>query len=399
MQEIYESTLVKHCLQDPILSAKIVNVHRKIFRAFSTQSPEKYRRLVREWVIADSSFPVNQKDRDWRAASVTLGGHQVNPYVLMDYAGIQHDPTAVPLSGDFMKHLALSDLIDVGVSNARDKFMRSVLERVRGFRTNRKKRFESAKSKKYVTEPQVGIANFDKRSLVLDGRYYETEPWMHPGRSKCDTSQIRGAFQKTADQHYVPIACSVSGSTNFWIWTALASNVDLSENEVRLLILSAYLTLASDGGHNLQEVLSSATMTSIYLDYYAKFSNSTGLLPYLDSQFVTSLAQVTKMVNPIGYDVPAATDETIARTVSMLFRDPSMSKYGSYFDRNVVEEHESHEEEEKRVLLEQLFVDNRQSFRFADYGVLLNGIPGIEAIRARVIADLREYRRVYCTRD
>jgi hypothetical protein len=247
-----------------------------------------------------------------------------------------------------------------------------------------------------VTEPQIGIANFDRASLVLDGRYYKAKPWMHPGRSKCDTSQIRGAFQKASNEHHVPMACSLSGSTNFWIWTALASGVNLNEDEVRLLILSAYLTLAGDGGHNLVEVLSSATITSIYLEYYKKFSKSKHLLPYLSNTFLTSLAEVTKMINPIGYDVAAATDKTIAQTANMLFNDPSMRKYGSYFDRNVVKEHESPEDAEKRTLLEQLFVHNRQSLAFADYSVLLNKIPGIEGIRAKVIADLQEYKRSYC---
>lgn len=414
MQELWESFFIKACLEDPILTTSIINVNRKIFKALETKMPDQYKKLVDQWLRKESIFPVNQKDREW-----DLG----LKYMLMDYVGIDHDPTSVPLSGDFMKFLA-ENIVDPLVKFERDSYYNEVIQPLNGFR--RIVFRKNPDSGDNIKETQVGLAKFDFDRLTLDGRYYQSKPWVHPGMSRCDLSsdqsyEVMSAYQREVDRLSIPMACGISGSTNYWLWTGLFAQVDFTVEEMCLFILSAYLTLGSDGGHTLLEVLSSATLLAIYWKSYLNhFSISKGekplpsyvleldwksnleggilpderegndarLMPYLrESTFAETLFEVTKNINPIGTPVNQLDAEIESTdTAHMLFTE-GWEKYLQGIDFPKVR---------KRGRLERFFGRGRFELPFARYQDFFNFMPKLNRIRKKVVEQLQEYVNETC---
>ena len=66
------------------------------------------------------------------------------------------------------------------------------------------------------------------------------------------------------DMRDLPVQCNISGSTNAILSTLLwcTSDVELSENELKKIILGIFSLLCLDGGHTVQEVLSAACLIS-----------------------------------------------------------------------------------------------------------------------------------------
>jgi hypothetical protein len=391
ISHLWESLFIKRCLEDPALSARIVNVHRKIFAKFAERFPDDYNLAMKNWLVADSKFPVNQKDRDWSAA--TNPSSATHNFVLQDIAGINHDPTSVVLSADFLKYLAFH-LVEEPVKTIRNEYNKNIQNRVRGFRTNQGGRFD-ADEKDYIKESQSGIANFDIGILDLDGRYFNTTPWLHWGRSACDTSVKQGAYQFSVGRLAVPEVCGLSGSTNFWVWTALAAKVDLTEDEVRLLLLSAYLTLGSDGGHSLMEVLSSATVTAMYWRFYTTHSTKKDLIPYFtEANFAQNLYNVTKGINPIGTIGEKMSTEEIEESKRMMFLNTEDE--GLYYTETFGQTTGNPKDALRRKRLEHVFSHDRRHLPFANYGGFFDRISGLSRIRKETIEDLKQYKEKYC---
>ena len=283
LQQLYESFFVKYCLEDIKISYDTVLVHRKIFDCFDKSVIlEEYKK----WVEGSYPyFPVNQKNRNW--------SEYMKSNILMNMTGLSHDPTTILLSGDFLKQL--NYVLPVSFTTKRDYVFNNILKRLRGYRTN------SQKIRPISATNQVGIPNFDYDALEFTHSWYNSLEWNHPGRVQCGTIPFQGMYENSAYQKSIPIECGISGSTNFWIWTALYTKVNLTLSETRMLVFSAFLVLCADGGHSLSEVLSSCVFTSIYWKYYSRFSKDKTLAEYIDgSTFASNLYEICKDINPIG---------------------------------------------------------------------------------------------------
>lgn len=361
MGELYESLLLKALLQDAPLAEAMLAVHEKVFAGLRARNPVRYEALRREWRSAPSAFPVNQKG-----------------------LGVRVQANRVTLSADWLKHLALSDLLGGELAEWRDYFFNSVLHRVRGYRTNQKGRSG--------VESQVGITNFDYAPLQvpIEG----AEAWMHPGRSKCLTDVRQSTLQRTMDYRDVPSACGMSGSTNFWTWTALASGADLSAGEARLLLLSAYVTLGSDGGHSLQEVLSSAALNATVFREAATYAADSALARLVGrSGFAASLEEVTREMNPVGvsWRGPLST-RMVPDDREAVGRRMFEKGYPAHKDKRV----ESWEAKAMRRELERFFLQGRRFEPFAHYTGFLGAIPGVARLVPEVLAQLRAYKATFC---
>lgn len=371
ISELYESYLIKFSLESAALTNEILRIYRKIFDKFDRQ---QLLSAYEHWLHEPPLFPVNQKERDWSQYRKDVA--------LKNIIGISHDPTNVLLGGDFLKQLQYELPDDFKAK--RDYMFNSVLKKARGYRTNSKKGREG------LTEAQIGITSFDLADLKLKPEYYETTKWMHPGRSQCDTAPLQGMYQNEAFKKFIPLKCGISGSTNFWIWTALYSGVNLTPEEMRLFVLSAYIVLGADGGHSLMEVLSSATMSAIYMKHYATYSDDLTLTPYIrNSNFARNLYEITKDINPIGNGEMQCIDfDEIAQQVYLGIR------YQPFNDtKNPNKTEISH-----RKQIEAFFLRENSRFAkpFGDYGAFLDKIPQLDKVRRKVAKKLKQYVHDYC---
>lgn len=370
MTELYESYLIKSALDSPGLTADIIAVHQKIFSGFDKGELEK---AYAAWKDKEPQFPVNQKNRDWSYSTQIAKA---------DLAGLTHDPTSLLLSADFLK--LLQYYLPADFTNVRDYMFNNILKKARGYRTN------SKKGRLGKVEAQIGITSFDLDDLLLTSNFYAPKKWLHWGRTACDTSPNQGTYQHEVTKKFIPLKCGISGSTNFWIWTALFSGADLSVDETRLLILSAYIVLGADGGHSLMEVLSSATMSAIYMKHYEKYSKDKYLTPFLSkSNFAKNLYEVTKDINPIGNSDFICTDfDTIAKHVY------DRDRYEVFNDLREPEDKEiQHRKEIESFFLQE---NDRYQKPFGDYTAFLDQVSQMSEHRKFTGNKLREYVGKYC---
>jgi len=356
-----------------------------------------YNSFVSKWLPENPLFAVNQKTRNWSGGNKTLfeNLNSVNPYILQDMTGIDTDPTKVLLSSDFLKELNYSLFPEFVV--VRDYIFNSIIRRLRGFRTNSKNRFVPGTDKKnriFKKETQLGVTDFDFEDLNLNSHpYYTTQAFLHPARSQCKTTPLLGMYSNEAEKRNIPIACGISGSTNFWLWTALFSGVNMTLEEIRLYILSAFITLNADGGHILMEVLSSAAMCAILWKDYIKYSKDRTLEPYINgSTFAAHLYEITKNINPIGNAEIIPIDKN--KVVDDIF-NKGETVYNRTDDSQV---NLSNEEKHLRLTLESYILNDnaRYNIPFGEYTTFLDQIPPISEIRKTVINRLSEYETSYC---
>lgn len=371
LSELYESYLIRFSLESKDLADEILAIYQKIFKKFGKDSLEA---SYKKWIAEPALFPVNQKDRDWT--------NYKKEVALKNIIGVSHDPTNILLSADFLKQLQY-ELPDEFRAE-RDYMFNNVLKKARGYRTNSKKGREGR------VERLIGITSFDLDDLALKSKYYEIKKWMHPGRSQCDTSPLQGMYQNEAFNKSIPLKCGISGSTNFWIWTALFSGVNLTPEEVRLLVFSAYVVLGADGGHSLMEVLSSATMSSIYMKHYDQYSQERILTPFIrNSNFAKNLYEVTKDINPIGNEQAMCIDfDRVAKDIY------SKTRYEAFNDKQRPEEKEiSHRKE-----IEAFFLSENGRFvkPFGDYASFLDKLPQLAKIRKQAMKKVKQYIKNYC---
>jgi hypothetical protein len=376
ISQLYESYLIKHVLQNMQLSSAIIAIYQDVFAAIDPTSA-----FVAEWGNSSKSmFPANQKNRDWQLYNT--------PFSLTDTAGITQDSTRVLLSGDFLKHL--QDLIPAPFKAERDRAFNTILKRMRGMRINHK--FKAGDPRGSAMEKQIGILNMDYPPLTLEGRYYDLKPWEHPGRMRCGTNPLQGMFQHAAYDLFVPLECGLSGSTNFWVWTALFAQVNMTLEETRLYLLSAFIVLGGDGGHSLMEVLGSATVTAIYWHEYARYSKSDFLIKYLKgSNFADNLYEVTKTVNPMGSEPVIPIDRQ--KIGDLIYN--SGDEYFEYFNDAAKL---PAAEIKKRQEVEAFFLGSgdRRQYDFGNYGAFFDTIPDLAPLREKTIQNLIAYTAEYC---
>ena len=259
----------------------VVELYNQIFESFD---PVAVERQFLEWVRLDPPlFPSDQKNRDWSLHKKAS--------ILKNMIGLSHDPTKILLSGGFLKQL--QHILPKRFTTIRDYVFNNILKRARGYRTNSRNRD--------VEESQIGITSFDLDALDYEKTWYPIKPWKHPGRSICGTLPLQGMYEHSSLKHFVPLKCGISGSTNFWIWTALFSGVNFTLKQTRLFILSAFIVLGVDGGHSLNEVLCSCTLSAIYWKHYSRFAKDDYLSKFIQgSTFARNVYEITKDINPIG---------------------------------------------------------------------------------------------------
>ena len=387
LQQLYESYLIKDALEDFTVSTFLLTAFHKVFmamrRKLNAQTPGLYDRVLREWIANTQHvfFPVSQQNRDWSLYK--------NPYMIANLAGVEHDPTEILLAGNFLK--ALNFFLPPDLVRVRDYAFNNLLKRVRGYRTNQ---FQRNKQ-----EAQSGIVNFDFSDLVLPHPYYPVKPWRHPGRSQCDTEYLQGTYQHEALERAIPLECGVSGSTNFWLWTILWSEAELSFEEAHMLVFSAFLILGADGGHSLNEVLSTATITADFWKEYETYSSDKTFAKLFSSPFAKQLFRMTENINPIGSKAFITIDpKVIGKKIytTACYAQPENAKVCPYVFQNDTQT-PTKKEIELRQQIEAFFTLHRRNKPFGDYAVLLDQIPFLAPIRQSSMRQMQNYIRRYCS--
>lgn len=394
IQQLYESYLIKSCLENFSFNSQIMIVYHKVFDAMKRKlGSDKYNKIAKEWVanVEHNYFPVSQQNRPWK--------NYTNPYVLFNLGGVDIDPTSLLLAGNFMK--TLSTVLPADYKALRDYSFNSILKRIRGYRTNQRNRMIK---KDYKKESQVGIVNFDFPELDIKLPYFKNQPWKHPGRSQCDVGYLQGTYQHEAYNRSIPLECGVSGSTNFWLWTIVWTEIDLTLTESALLVFSAFLILGADGGHSLNEVLTTATLDAIFWKDYLQYSKDKTFAKIFDSSFAQHLYTITKSINPVGHGefIPIDYSE-IAHKIFNFNKDCIDPKYLSdkkkchyylFDDKSILPS----DEIDRRKELEAFFAYNRCDLSFGDYQQLYQflTIPEFNSIRNGVIKKVEQYVKTYC---
>jgi hypothetical protein len=403
IEELYESYLVKFMLEDEKLQSKLIDIYKKIYEGMRKKLGEDvYRDVIQYWEEQNPGdagiFNVNQRFRNWTNNKQMLkfsNGNSVNPFMIRQLTGVSDfDPTTLLLSADFLKKL--TSALPQDFSEMRDYMFNNILKRARGYRTNSKNRIVPGSNKKdkiLLKERQIGITDFDLDDLILQPRnsYYKPIPFVHPGRSQCATVPLQGMYEHEAERLNIPIKCGISGSTNFWIWTALFSGVNLTLEETRLFLLSAFIVLNADGGHSMMEVLSSATMSSIFWKDYLRLSKDRTLEKYIvGSNFAKNMYEITKGINPLGKRAVLTIDRDQVGNDMFNTRNIFMG----YDDLKTVTPAEA----QLRMKVESYFLqeNNRALLPFGEYTAFLDQIPEISSSREKTVQKLKEYVRKYC---
>ena len=308
----------------------------------------------------------------------------------------------------FLKELG--NYIPTELKKMRNYSFNNILKRLRGYRTNQKhRRVKNDKNSEYIKENQIGILNFNLDELKLSSKYYNPTPWKHPGRSECNINPLQGVYEHTAYNYDVPLECGLSGSVNFWLWTILYSEVDLNVEETLLVILSACIVLGADGGHSINEVLSSSTINAIFWKKYLKYSGDQKFSNYFQSEFAKNMYKVTEKINPIGESknfLEINTEEIGNNIYNNNCRKIAKDNYDDD-DKNISEmnchylyfpdsKNLSVEEIKRREELESFFSKGRRDYPFAMYSIFLDQLQKLNLIRQEVIKELLNYTIKNC---
>lgn len=234
---IYESFLAKYIVESDSLDTEISPIYQKLFdgmKASSVFDPsvDKWLEKYKKGLIALPVSDTPQMTPDERVEELKTGKKAL-------------------LKFDFVLFHSRYGLgIPPFYSEFRNKLFEYRMSAVRGPRTD---------NKTTLKRNQYGIVKFDVPALEKP----EIAPWLHWGRDACGMGD--SVYRKSAEKLHIPLACGVSGSTNFPIWSLLAYQTELDEKEALLYVLSVWAGLCADGGHSLQEVLSAVKVIADYL--------------------------------------------------------------------------------------------------------------------------------------
>lgn len=380
LEEFYETAIVKRFLEDQALVSQTLGVYKKIVRSVAAKRGADFvRKVFDEWVKdEDAQFPASQKNRDW--------SRYTRRFALEDITGMAHDPTSLLLAADFLKRLAFA--LPEDFQKYRDDFHWSIQRRLRGFRNNQKNRDGE--------ESTFGIMSFDDDYAKLPLRYFQAKPWLHPGRSKCKVSPPQGIFEHSMHEHGVPLKCGLSGSSNFWTWTAMYGNPEapLTPEEVRLYVLSSFVVMAADGGHSLMEVLGGMTSTAIFWRHYAQYApaDKAFLAPYLEGNgFAATLYDVLQSLNPFG-----SGDIDCAEPFDALGKEVYGRIFENRYDKDVP--NPPPEEVRDRQKVEAFFLreGDRYLKPFGNYATFLDQLPELQQVRDDATKDLVKFANEKC---
>jgi hypothetical protein len=210
---------------------------------------------------------------------------------------------------------------------------------------------------------------------------------------------LQGTYQHEAFQRAIPLECGISGSTNFWLWTILWSEMDLTESECRLLVFSAFLVLGADGGHSLNEVLSTATITAILWHDYAKYAHPPKFTRYFQSSFARHLYTITQSINPIGQGpfISINVDDIGRKIFNSQCLQHSKDPKKCYFYYAPDTKNPSAKEIRLRQELEAFFTIGRRHLPMGQYQVFFDQLPSpFDTIRRHVMTRLSQYMITYC---
>jgi hypothetical protein len=277
INSIYESLLVKNIIGNPDLNDRISKIYKKLFASFS-QKNKGFEDVVKVWTNVQDpankvkTLPVAQKQllsSEQRFSELMIKN---NPLMQFDF--LLHNARWAEKTGT-----------EKVMKEKRDRFFRKILNPLRGPRNDL---FTGRYNK------QLGISKIDLPELEIENGV----PWKHWGRDICFVPPHGSMYAQAAISKNIPVVCGISGTTNLALWSVFSSKIDLSSEELRLLLLSIWSSLCADGGHSLQEVLATAKVNAIYLKEQFKIDSE--LRGLISEKTLDNLIEVTQEMNALG---------------------------------------------------------------------------------------------------
>jgi hypothetical protein len=402
---LYESLLSKNLINNHESNTHIAAIFLKIFNSMkSKMSGSSFESSVHNWTqfgAGDTAedlgkrafeFPANQKHRLATTSLLPTKERAFN-YAIGLMNDIHNDPNPTPNPSIQLDYLIFHSKgkdefgIPEKFAAERDVYFNNIVRRLRGYRS-------SVLPEKNRT--QYGISFFDVPALEApEGSY----PWRHWGRDSCLNDPSASLYSRNVSRAQIPLACGISGTTNLTLWTLFSYKTDLDENEMRLFLLSIWTTLCADGGHSLQEVLTSAKILSMYLsdlverDEYFKRN--------ISSVTLASLEKVTKDINPLG-NMEEASTESNEQSALKAINDKIYGKQYPNLDPKEVPEMSSSEKEVRKEL-EHYFSHHPDVSKSAKFGSYFDAFfskiedSGFKAARKHSQIELDQYVEKTCS--
>jgi hypothetical protein len=295
---VYESIFAKNILRSDSLNKPIAKVLYKVLNSLKNQMNEKYRSKgdafeisVQNWLKNRNkkiAFPVIQKQIYRKKTPPSK--YPTTELYLKSFLSEEDGNFGFQL--DYLMFNAKSaDQFGIlqELKEERDYYFNAIVRRLRGYRGNRPE-FKRVNRKHY------GIARFDVAELEMPKDAYGYS-WLHWARDACINDAEGSLYSRTVTQLSIPLACGISGTTNMLLWSLFFSKAELDENEMRLFLLATWAVLCADGGHSLQEVLTSAKILSQYLKEVIQHNDT--LKNNISMKTLDVLVAVTKKVSAI----------------------------------------------------------------------------------------------------
>ena len=262
---LYESLLAKSIFENQELNIEIMNILEPRIKEIMDRDIEKAAILGAAW--------------DKRSILPGLNIHptdKTTPYHYLDFLlFISYKNT----------HAQQDGLLDPELVHARDHFNNFSLGEARGDRIH-------SEPKKCWSNNQFGLIP----QLKVDA-LQTPHSWI-PSGCNLVKALSKNSYYWSAKQKSLPIVCGISGSTSLLLWTLATTHRPITTEDMRLLLVSIFTALALDGGHTLQEVLSSARLNVMHIK---KLPTKLLIVKNkIDKQFIEALDQATQYVSPTG---------------------------------------------------------------------------------------------------
>ncbi len=266
LNAIYESLLAKNIIaleQDNKGSSPATEIFEKIIRPLSDKERSESNQYAAKstWSHSDfTQFPVlgieaknkysthlldNRPAKNKEIIKSPIGNHNIEYF---------HN---IPLFMDFFintygHNRKPETKREIDIQQKQNHCYDEAIDKTRGKKVNENLQPEKSN--------QIGIASH----LDIPQLASHIPPWAHSGkRKRLDPTETD--YNRNVTQLNIPLVCGVSGTTNLALWGLFSLNVELNELDLRRFLLYVWATLCADGGHSLQEVLSSATIIANYI--------------------------------------------------------------------------------------------------------------------------------------
>lgn len=319
LNKIYESLIAYEILNSPELNKDLSKVTNKIMEAMKTElgnitfessvkywskyikdNKISYPSLQRKLVLDEYKYPVmnlSVTDKLKYIIGLPITNNGKNYLNSIPNVGLAFDFIATNAKKhdkkiDLDGHKGTISSIKEGpfYIKERDYFFNSIGRRLRGYRGN-------LPSSQQTLTDQFGISPLDVSELKAPKNGIK---WTDQ-RTHCLTEPNSNLYSTSISKLQIPLVCGISGSTNIAATAIFVYKVDLNEDEMRKFILLTWAVLSYDTGHSLQEVLTSAKLTSIYFTGVSKSTNSLyhDFKSIINTKSLVSLQKVTKLVSPL----------------------------------------------------------------------------------------------------